>query len=64
MADPWFAAYYSEDTELAFQAPGWREVVEIALARANLATGSLEALELGSGGPPADLETSVDRHPG
>jgi hypothetical protein len=61
MADPWFAAYYSENTELAFQAPGWREAVEIALARASMATGALEAMELGH---PADLEASRNRHPG
>jgi hypothetical protein len=59
-----FSAYYSTDAELRLSAPNWRAALDLALARANLATGSLEALELGSGGPPADLESSVERHPG
>jgi hypothetical protein len=58
-----FTAYYSTDAELRLTAPNWRAALELALARANLATGSLEALELGATGGSADLESSVDRHP-
>lgn len=59
-AQPCFGAYYSEDVELRFLAPGWQEAVTMALARANRATGSLEALELIN---PADLSVNRDTHP-
>lgn len=53
MTQPCFGAYYSQDIEVRFLAPGWREAVEMALARANLSTGHLEALELIN---PANLQ--------
>jgi hypothetical protein len=53
MDSPVFGAYYSEDIEIRFLAPGWPEAVTMALARVTEGTGRLEALELIN---PADLQ--------